>query len=105
VDGLLQADRRTRHAQRGRSGPYAMPSPTTGVVARPCAPSLRGHLQRLVEFCKNNEPQDIASAYKQHEIEGIKQSVSQVEAWSESKMDKLRHIGQELEWIKFCKRF
>lgn len=69
------------------------------------ATELRGHLQRLVEFCKNNEPQDIASAYKQHEIEGIKQSVSQVEAWSESKMDKLRHIGQELEWIKFCKRF
>jgi len=30
------------HAQRGRSGPYAMPSPTTGVVARPCAPSKRG---------------------------------------------------------------
>lgn len=45
------------------------------------ATELRGHLQRLVEFCKNNEPQDIAAAYKQHEIEGIKQSVSQVEAW------------------------
>lgn len=38
MDGLLLADRRTRHARRGRSGPYAMPSSTTGVVARPCAP-------------------------------------------------------------------
>lgn len=45
------------------------------------ATELRGHLQRLAEFCKKNEPQDIAAAYKPHEIEAIKQSVSKIEAW------------------------
>lgn len=45
------------------------------------ATELQGTLRRFAEYCQGNTPQQIAKAFKPHEVEKIRQHVSIVDHW------------------------
>lgn len=45
------------------------------------AVNIRGTLERLAEFCCENNPESVAGAVKEHHIEAFRLNIKTIEAW------------------------
>lgn len=79
----------TQLAEQGRqakAGPQSVPQPLHDLegidpylYAR--ATELQGAIKRLAAYCQKHDPKAIAGAFKHHEKDQIRSSISHVEAW------------------------